>query len=71
MLESGSHVYQSKGISENPTNSTNQSDFAAENTAFYLSQPNQASEGNLKTTNEDAFLMDAGKWNSLKYMNIF
>lgn len=44
--ESGTPVGQSERVSENPTNSTNQSDSSAENTAHHMGQSDPAPEGN-------------------------
>ncbi|XP_052711900.1 uncharacterized protein LOC128186179 [Crassostrea angulata] len=57
--ESGTPVGQSERVSENPTNSTNQSDSTAENTAHHMGQSDPAPEGNQNSTNEAASAMEA------------
>nr|XP_034334600.1 baculoviral IAP repeat-containing protein 2-like [Crassostrea gigas]XP_034334602.1 baculoviral IAP repeat-containing protein 2-like [Crassostrea gigas]XP_034334603.1 baculoviral IAP repeat-containing protein 2-like [Crassostrea gigas]XP_034334604.1 baculoviral IAP repeat-containing protein 2-like [Crassostrea gigas]XP_034334605.1 baculoviral IAP repeat-containing protein 2-like [Crassostrea gigas] len=56
--ESGTPVGQSERVSENPTNSTNQSDSTAENTAHHMGQSDPAPEGNQNSTNEAASAME-------------
>lgn len=68
--ESGTPVGQSERVSENPTNSTNQSDSTAENTAHHMGQLDPAPEGNQNSTNEAASAMEGsnnGKQIILKY----
>lgn len=55
--------------SENHTYSTIESEFAAQNTAFPLSQPDPAFEGILKSTDGNAFAMNTFQDGKLKSLN--